>query len=143
MKFNWKFRRLTTAEKLDRYREGTKRNALRKKVPSIINDWCHSDKSDGFKYFEHQINSLSPQNQAEVIYKLEKEHGFIIMESQGSRYLVVSEAVAAGREAAGWKRITARKQDLPLPCNNEVIDKEKPISPITHFVANGKWWPRG
>ena len=119
MKFNWKFKRLTTAEKLDKERKKSMLARVKNKVPSIAYSWCFSDKDAGYKYIEHELSSINPQQKAEILYELEHKHNFIIMKGDMSLYIVVSEAVAAGREAAGWERVTARKQDLPLPCQGE------------------------
>lgn len=117
MKFNWP-KRLTSAEKLDKRREETMWRERRNVIPNLLT-WDYSSTSDGYKYIEHQIGSLPPQHKHEILHRLEREHGFIIMKNAGSHYLVVSDSVAAGRESDGWTRVTTTKAGLPLPCQGE------------------------
>lgn len=115
----WKFRRLSTAEKLAKDREKLKQKELREVVPKLAR-FSDSETAEGYRYIEHELCKLNPQNKAEVIYRLENEHGFIIMRKDGHfHYAVISEAIAAGREAAGWTRVTASKTGLPVPCQGE------------------------
>ena len=115
MKFPWNSKKMSFAEKLAHEHELTKQFELREKLPRIL-AWDYSSKADGYKYIEHHLTGLNPQNREEILWSLENNYGFILMHDNQSCYIVVSEAVAAGRERAGWKRITAHKQDLPLPC---------------------------